>query len=47
VNSWLRDQPSEIIGAAVESIRAAFAPLADGAHVRLPGAMWLVASASG
>jgi len=46
VNSWLRDQPADIVAASVESIRKAFEPYVDGAHVRLPGAMWLVSSAS-
>lgn len=44
VNSWLRGQPDEIVGAATVSIREALAEHADGASVRLPGAMWLVAS---
>lgn len=44
VNSWLRDQPPEIIAAATESVRAALAPHAEGSNVRLPGAMWLVSS---
>jgi len=46
VNSWLRDQPADIVAASIESIREAFAPYVDGAHVRLPGAMWLVSSTS-
>ncbi|HYL33072.1 MAG TPA: class I SAM-dependent methyltransferase [Stellaceae bacterium] len=45
VNSWLRNQPAEIVLAAVASIREALAPYADGAKVRLPGAMWLISSA--
>jgi len=45
VNSWLRNQPADIVAAATDSIRAALAPYRDGASVRLPGAMWLVASA--
>jgi SAM-dependent methyltransferase len=44
VNSWLRNQPAEIIAAATESLREALAPHADGSHVRLPAAMWLVSS---
>jgi len=40
VNSWLRNQPSEIIAAATESLRAALTPYAEGSHVRLPAAMW-------
>lgn len=46
VNSWLRDQPTEIVVAAVESLREALTPHTDGPHVRLPGAMWLVSSVS-
>ncbi len=46
VNSWLRDQPPETIGAAIESLREALAPHSDGSHVRLRAAMWLVRSAS-
>jgi SAM-dependent methyltransferase len=45
VNSWLRDQPAEIVSAALESIRQALRPYAEGEGVRLPGAMWLIASA--
>ena len=44
VNSWLRNQPSEIVIAAGESLREALAPHTAGPHVRLPGAMWLVSS---
>jgi SAM-dependent methyltransferase len=46
VNSWLRDQPPAIVDAAVESLRDALAAHVAGAQVRLPGAMWLVSSAS-
>ena len=46
VNSWLRNQPAEVVSAAVASVHAALAPYADGATVRLPGAMWLISSAS-
>jgi SAM-dependent methyltransferase len=46
VNSWLRDQPAEIISSATRSLREALAPHADGASVRLPGAMWLISSAA-
>lgn len=46
VNSWLRDQPADIVAASIESIREAYKPYVDGAHVRLPGAMWLVSSSS-
>jgi SAM-dependent methyltransferase len=45
VNSWLRNQPADVVAAATDSIRAALAPYEDGASVRLPGAMWLVSSA--
>jgi SAM-dependent methyltransferase len=44
INSWLRDQRSEIIAAAVESIREVLMPHADDSRVTLPGAMWLVSS---
>ncbi len=44
VNSWLRNQPAEVVSAAVASIRDELAPYADGARVRLPGAMWLISS---
>lgn len=46
VNSWLRGQPSDIVTTATASIREALAVHLDGASVRLPGAMWLVSSAS-
>lgn len=45
VNSWLRNQPAEVISAAVASLREALAPYAEGQSVRLPGAMWLISSA--
>jgi len=45
VNSWLRNQPAEVVSAAVASIHEALAPYAEGARVRLPGAMWLISSA--
>jgi hypothetical protein len=45
VNSWLRNQPAEVVSSAVASLREALAPYADGASVRLPGAMWLISSA--
>jgi ubiquinone/menaquinone biosynthesis C-methylase UbiE len=44
VNSWLRNQPTEVVSAAVASLREALAPYADGASVRLPSAMWLISS---
>lgn len=46
VNSWLRNQPAQVVSAAVASLREALAPHADGESVRLPGAMWLISSAS-
>jgi hypothetical protein len=46
VNSWLRNQPADVVAAARESIREALLPYRDGASVRLPGAAWLVCSAS-
>jgi SAM-dependent methyltransferase len=46
INSWLRDQPAEVVAAAKASIREALAAHLDGACVRLPGAMWLVRSAA-
>jgi hypothetical protein len=45
VNSWLRNHPIEVVSAAAASLRKALAPYADGASVRLPGAMWLISSA--
>jgi SAM-dependent methyltransferase len=45
VNSWLRNQPSEVISAAIASLRDALAPHVNGASVRLPSAMWLISSA--
>jgi hypothetical protein len=44
INSWLRDQPTEVVTAAIASIREAFTAHLDGASVCLPGAMWLVSS---
>lgn len=44
VNSWLRNQPGEVVSAAVASIREALRPYTDGECVRLPAAMWLVRS---
>jgi SAM-dependent methyltransferase len=45
VNSWLRNQPAEIVSAAIGSLRGALSPYVDGATVRLTGAMWLISSA--
>jgi hypothetical protein len=47
VSSWLRNQPSEIIAASIQSLREALTPYAKGASVRLPGAMWLISSSVG
>jgi SAM-dependent methyltransferase len=44
VNSWLRNQPAEVVSAVVVSLREALAPYANGASVCLPGAMWLISS---
>jgi SAM-dependent methyltransferase len=44
VNSWLRNQPAEIVSAATASLREALAPHQEGQSVRLRGAMWLVRS---
>jgi SAM-dependent methyltransferase len=44
VNSWLRNQPADVISAAVASLREALSPHTDGASVRLPAAMWLISS---
>src|SRR5262245_8941433 len=45
VNSWLRNQPEEVVSAAIAALREALAPYADRASVRLPSAMWLISSA--
>ena len=47
VNSWLRNQPAEVVSVAIASLREALARYVDGASVCLPGAMWLVSSAPG
>jgi hypothetical protein len=44
VNSWLRDQPADIIAAAVASLRDALSAHVEGDSVRLPGSVWLVSS---
>jgi len=41
----LRNHPIEVVSAVAASLREALAPYADGASVRLPGAMWLISSA--
>ena len=45
VNSWLRNQPEEVVAAAVASLRAALMPYVEDQSVRLPAAMWLISSA--
>ena len=45
VNSWLRNQPDEVVSADVTSLYEALEPYADGMSVRLPSAMWLISSA--
>jgi hypothetical protein len=45
VNSWLRNQPAQVVSAAVAALREALVPYAEGASVRLRGAMWLISSA--
>jgi len=45
VNSWLRDQPADVVAAAVASIREALAAHSNGTNVRFRAAMWLVSSA--
>ena len=47
VNSWLRNQPAEVVSVAIASLREALARYVDGASVCLPGAIWLVSSAPG
>jgi SAM-dependent methyltransferase len=44
VNSWLRNQPEEIVSAGIASLREALGPYAEGQSVYLPGAMWLISS---
>ena len=45
INSWLRNQPEEVVSAAVASLYEELKPYAHGMSVRLPGAMWLISSA--
>lgn len=45
VNSWLRNQPAEVVSAAIASLHEELKPFADGMNVRLRGAMWLISSA--
>ncbi len=47
VRGWLRDQPPETSAAAIAALREALASHADGAHVHLAAAMWLVRSVAG
>src|SRR5262249_15661311 len=44
VNSWLRNQPAEVVSAAIASLYKALGPYVNGASVRLPSAMWLIGS---
>ncbi len=44
VNSWLRNQPTAVVSAAVGSLREALEPYGKGESVTLPGAMWLIGS---
>lgn len=44
VDSWLRNQPEDIVSASIASIHKALAPYANGENVRLRAAMWLVSS---
>lgn len=44
INSWLSDQPDDVKASAADSIREALEPYTSDVHVRLPGAMWLIAS---
>lgn len=46
VNSWLRNQPEDIVTASVDSIRSALAPYADGESVNLPAGMWLISASA-
>lgn len=46
VNSWLRNESSETVSAAIASLREALAHHSDGSNVRLQAAMWLVSSRS-
>jgi SAM-dependent methyltransferase len=44
INSWLRDQPADVVAAATASVRDALARHGDGRSIPLPAAMWLVSS---
>jgi SAM-dependent methyltransferase len=44
VNSWLRNQPEQVVSTAVASLRKALVPYVNGSTVRLRGAMWLIGS---
>jgi|WetSurMetagenome_2_1015567.scaffolds.fasta_scaffold465291_1 hypothetical protein len=46
INSWLRNQPEEIVSTCVASLRDALVPYTEGQSVRLPGGMWLISSAA-
>ncbi len=44
INSWLRNQPPEVVTTATSALREALARYLEGASVCLRGAMWLIAS---
>jgi SAM-dependent methyltransferase len=44
VNSWLRNQPAEVVSAAIASLYEALRPFVNGTSVRLPSALWLISS---
>lgn len=44
VNSWLRNQPANVVSQAIVSLREALRPYARGERVLLGGSMWLIAS---
>lgn len=46
INSWLRDQPDNVIAAATAAILDALKPHAIGTSVRMPAAMWLVSASA-
>lgn len=47
VNSWLRNQPAEVVSAAVTGLREALRPHVTGNSLGLPASMWLIRSAVG
>jgi SAM-dependent methyltransferase len=44
INSWLRNQPAEIVAAATASLREALSPCVEGQSVKLDSAVWLISS---